>query len=147
MKVLRLFVSLSQNSKGPSHKTTFCSLRFIFFTDRGIPAHFLTHARILKTEYPSSSSSSSRAHSLRHIHHSLSLSHSQYLSFSLPIEREKEIKKEREIMDMIRAMAESDQRENRRGQSRANTEIFPAISYLTLLYRLFPLPFRFINSL
>lgn len=37
------------HQKEVSQETTFCSLPFIFFTDRGIPAHFLTHARILKT--------------------------------------------------------------------------------------------------
>ena len=79
-----------------SHKTTFCSLPFIFFTDRGIPAHFLTHARILKTEAEPTPQT--------HTSPPLSLSLSLYLS---------------SYMDMIRAAAEHrETSENRRGQGR-----------------------------
>lgn len=52
-----------------SHEHTFCSLSYNFFTDKGIPAHFLTHARILNR------------HSL--VHHPLSLSLSCFLPLAM----------------------------------------------------------------
>lgn len=102
-----------------SHETTFCSLSYNFFTDKGIPAHFLTHARILN-----------RHHSL--VHHPLFLSLSflfLFLSLAMWI--------------MMRTLSESRESYQKRIVQRKHRFFQP---YHTLLFHLFLSATRFIKS-
>lgn len=99
-----------------SHQTTFCSLSYNFFTDKGIPAHFLTHARILN-----------RHHSL--VHHPLSPFLFLFLSLAMWI--------------MMRTLSESRESYQKRIVQRKHRFFQP---YHTLLFHLFLSATRFIKS-